>query len=158
MPIQKLILTCIVFASALLGSVLAADKPFAQADMDKLQEQIRTLDKELAIQREAFVTKLDDVEKRQTEITAQQANSLAAIANQTTSVGNYIANTSIAVTVLLVIAGLITFFNAKSKVVKEARIASAEWFRENAADLQTQIATLRLGAEKLTAQMQTQAN
>ena len=49
MPIQKLILTCIVFASALLGSVLAADKPFAQADMDKLQEQIRTLDKELAI-------------------------------------------------------------------------------------------------------------
>ena len=83
---------------------------------------------------------------------------MAAIANQTTSVGNYIANTSIAVTVLLVVADLITFFNAKSKVVKEARIASAEWFRENAAGLQTQIATLRIEAEKLTAQMQTQAN
>ena len=51
MPIQKLILICIVFASALLGSVLAADKPAAQADIDKLQEQVRTLDKELAIQR-----------------------------------------------------------------------------------------------------------
>ena len=78
MPIQKLIFIYIVFASALLGSVLAADKPSAQADMDKLQEQVRTLDKELAVQREAFVRKLDDVEKRQSEITAQQANSLAA--------------------------------------------------------------------------------
>jgi len=34
MPIQKLILLCIVFASALLGSVLAADKPAKQADVD----------------------------------------------------------------------------------------------------------------------------
>ena len=70
MPIQKLILICVVFVSALLGSVLAADKPFAQEDVDKLQEQIRMLDKELAVQREAFVRKLEDVEKRQTEITA----------------------------------------------------------------------------------------
>ena len=158
MPIQKLILTYIVLASALLGSVLAADKPATQADVEKLQEQVRTLDKELAVQREAFVRKLDDVEKRQSEITAQQANSLAAIANQTTSVGNYIANTSIVVTLLLVIAGLITFFNAKSKVVKEARLASADWFKENAVSLQVQIATLRTEAEKLIIQMQTQAS
>lgn len=64
MPIQKLIFICIVFASALLGSVFAADKPVAQADMDMLQDQVRTLDKELAVQREAFVRKLDDVAKR----------------------------------------------------------------------------------------------
>ena len=51
MPIQKLILTCIIFAATLPGSVLAADKPAAQADIDKLQEQVRTLNKELAIQR-----------------------------------------------------------------------------------------------------------
>lgn len=100
MPIQKIILICLVFASALFGSVLAADKPSTQADVDKLQEQVRTLDKELVVQREAFVRKLDDVEKRQSEITAQQANSLAVIANQTATVGNHITNTSILITVL----------------------------------------------------------
>ena len=41
MPTQKLILLCNVFASALLGSVLAADKPATQADVQKLQEQVR---------------------------------------------------------------------------------------------------------------------
>ena len=144
MPIQKLILICIVFASALLGSVLAADKPFAQADMDKLQEQIRTLDKELAVQREAFVRKLEDVEKRQTEITAQQANSLAAIANQTASVGNHIANTSILITVLVLGAGFITYFSAKGRAEKEAQEAAATWIEKNAARLNAEIEQLKL--------------
>ena len=143
MPIQKLILICIVFACALLGSVLAADKPSAQADMDKLQEQVRTLDKELAVQREAFVRKLDDVEKRQIEITAQQANSLAAIANQTTALGNYIAYTSAAITVIVFIAGIATYFSAKSKAEKEARVSSKQWFDQNAADLKQEIENLR---------------
>ena len=121
MPIQKLIFIYIVCASALFGSVLAADKPPAQSDVDKLQEQARTLDKELSVQREAFVRKLDDVEKRQIEITAQQANSLAAIANQTATVGNHIANTSILITVLVLGAGFITYFSAKGRAEKEAQ-------------------------------------
>ena len=96
--------------------MLAADKPVTQADMDRLQERVRTLVKELAVQREAFVRKLDDVEKRQNEITALQVNSLATITNQTTSIGNYIANTSVAVTGVLVVAGLITFFSRKVRL------------------------------------------
>ena len=96
--------------------MLAADKPVTQADMDRLQDRVRTLVKELAVQREAFVRKLDDVEKRQNEITALQVNSLATITNQTTSIGNYIANTSVAVTGVLVVAGLITFFSRKVRL------------------------------------------
>lgn len=157
MPIQKLILICIIFAATLLGSVLAADKPTAQVDIDKLQEQVRTLDKELAIQREAFVRKLDDVEKRQIEITAQQANSLAAIANQTTVLGNFIAYTSAAITVFVFIAGIATYFSAKSKAEKEARAASKKWFEENAEHLGNQIQTLRAEANKAASQIQTQA-
>ena len=156
MPIQKLILLCIVLALALLGSVLAADKPAAQADMDKLQEQVRTLDKELAVQREAFVRKLDDVEKRQIEITAQQANSLAAIANQTTALWNYIAYTSAAITVIVFIAGIATYFSAKSKAEKEARVASAKWFEENAVELKNQIDVLRAEAANAASQIKTQ--
>ena len=156
MPIQKLILICIIFAATLLGSVLAADKPTAQVDIDKLQEQVRTLDKELAIQREAFVRKLDDVEKRQIEITAQQANSLAAIANQTTALGNYIAYTSAAITVIVFIAGIATYFSAKSKAEKEARVASAKWFEENAVELKNQIEALRAEAANAASQIKTQ--
>ena len=96
--------------------MLAADKPLTQADIDRLQDRVRTLVKELAVQREAFVRKLDDVEKRQNEITALQVNSLATITNQTTSIGNYIANTSVAVTGVLVVAGLITFFSRKVRL------------------------------------------
>ena len=143
MPIQKLIFASLVFALALLGSVLAADKSATQADMDKLQEQVRTLDKELAVQREAFVRKLDDVEKRQNEITAQQANNLAAIANQTTSLGNYISYTSILITILVLGAGFITYFSAKSSAKEEAREASKQWFEEMAVELNEQIESLR---------------
>lgn len=146
MPIQKLILICIIFASTLLGSVLAAEKLAAQADIGKLQEQVRTLDKELAVQGEAFVRKLDGVEKRQNEITAQQANSLAALANQTTALGNYIAYTSAAITVFVFVAGIATYFSAKSKAEKEARVASKQWFDQNAAELKAEIEKLRADA------------
>ena len=99
-----------MFVLTLFGSALAADKPVAQADVDKLQEHVRTIDKDLAVQRETAVIKLEALEKRQNEITAQQANSLAAISNQTTTVGNHIAMTSILITVLVAGAGLITYF------------------------------------------------
>ena len=130
MSLQKLIVTSIFFALTLLSSVSAADKAAAQADVEKLQEQVRTLDKELAVQREAFIRKLDDVEKRQVEITAQQANSLSAIANQTTSLGNYIAYTSIAIAVFVFAAGFATYFSVKIKAVNEARVAVDEWLRQ----------------------------
>ena len=98
---KKLIVISIVMASALLGRALAADKPATQADLEKLQEQVRAIDKEFAVQKETAVIKLEALEKRQNDITAQQANSLAAIANQTTTVGNYIAITSMVITFLV---------------------------------------------------------
>ena len=85
---KSTILAAVLFVLTLFGSALAADKPAAQADVDKLQEQVRTIDKDLAVQKETAVIKLEALEKRQNEITAQQANSLAAISNQTTTVGN----------------------------------------------------------------------
>ena len=136
--------------------MLAADKPVTQADMLRLQDQVRTLDKELAVQREAFVRKVEDVEKRQTEIMAQQANSLAAISNQTTALGNYIAHTNAAITVSVFIAGIATYFSAKSKVEKEARVVSAKWFEENTVELKNQIEALRAEAANAASQIKTQ--
>ena len=136
--------------------MLAADKPVTQADMLRLQDQVRTLYKELAVQREAFVRKVEDVEKRQTEIMAQQANSLAAISNQTTALGNYIAHTNAAITVSVFIAGIATYFSAKSKVEKEARVVSAKWFEENTVELKNQIEALRAEAANAASQIKTQ--
>lgn len=165
MPIQKLILICIVFASALLGSVLAADKPATQADVEKLQEQVRTLDKELAVQREAFIRKLDDVDKRQTEITAKQAKdtaedskSLAVIANKTAMLGNLITMVSILITVLVFGAGYVTYLNATSRAKEEARTASAEWFKQNAEKLSLQIEALKGEATNASVKIKTHSD
>ena len=126
---KKLILTSITIASVLLGSALAADKPATQHDFEKLQEQVRAVDKDLAVQKEIANIKLEALEKRQNEITAQQANSLAAISNQTTTVGNYIAVTSFIVTLLVLGAGFITYFSATRKAKEEALEASKKWFK-----------------------------
>ncbi len=115
-----------MLAVATASPAIAANQNATQADFEKLQEQVRALDKELAVQREAFVRKLDDVEKRQTENTAKDTNSLTAISNQTTTLGNYISYTSAAITVFVFIAGFATYFSAKSKAEKEARSASKQ--------------------------------
>ena len=128
---------------SLLGIAFAAGKPATQADFNELQKQVQNIDKDLAVLKETKA----GLEKRQNEITAVQANSLAAIANQTTAVGNYISNTSIAITVLVLIAGLISYFNAANKAKEEARKASRIWFDENAIELKKQINELKAEAE-----------
>ena len=64
---------------SLLGIAFAADKPATQADFNELQKQVISIDKDLAVLKETKA----GLEKRQNEITAVQANSLAAIARVT---------------------------------------------------------------------------
>ena len=132
-----------IFFMTLCGSALAADNPAALADFDKLQEQVRSIDKDIAVLKEGTQKNFEALKDRQNEITTQQANSLSAIANQTTTVSNYIANTSIAIAVLLVIAGLATYIGVTKKVEEEARKASRRWFEENAAKLKDQFSLLQ---------------
>ena len=113
------------------------------------------LDKELAVQREAFVRKLDNVEKRQSEITAQQANSLTAISNRTATVGNFTAVAGVLITLFVFGAGFVTYLSATTKAEQEARSASENWFEQNAIKLRAEIETLRVEA---TAQINTSVN
>ena len=158
MPIFKVILNSIFLALVVSGSIFAADKPAVQADLEKLQEQVRTIDKDLSINKEVSSVKLDAQDKRLGDIalsTAQQANHLAAISNQTTTVGNYIAITSALITVLVLGAGFITYFSAATRAEKEARKASEGWFRENAAALQAEIQSLRIQKQNASAEIET---
>jgi tetratricopeptide (TPR) repeat protein len=157
MSIFKVILNIIFLALVVSGSAFAADQPAVRSDLEKLQEQIHTIDKDLSIYKEVSAAKLDSQDKRLGDIalnTAQQANHLAAISNQTTTVGNYIAITSALITILVLIAGFITYFSAVSKAEKEARNASALWFKQNAADLQKEFEKLRAEAQKVSAQIE----
>ena len=161
MPILKVILKSIFLALLVSGSIFAADKPATPADLEKLQEQIRIIDKDLIIQKEISVVRLDAQDKRLGDIaltTAQQANHLAAISNQTTTVGNYIGVTSVLITVFVFGAGFITYISAKSKAKDEARDASALWFKQNAADLQKEIEKLRAEAQKVSEQIESHGN
>ena len=148
MRVEKFMATIVLLAGLLngFGVALAADSAVAAADLDKLQEQVRVLDKDLALLKEISAVKLDAQDKRLSDIglaTAQHANHLSAISNQTTSVGNNIAWTSWGITLLLSIAGVVTYFNAASRVKAESR----EWFEKNASELRSEIAALRENAQ-----------
>ena len=137
---------------SLLGIAFAADKLPTQADFNELQKQVNSIDKELAVLKETKA----GLEKRQNEITAVQANSLAAIANQNTTVGNYIAATSILITLLVFGAGFITYLSATKKAKEEAREASKKWFDEEAMQLKSQVKKLQIEVETALAKIDTQ--
>jgi tetratricopeptide (TPR) repeat protein len=145
MRVEKIMATMVLLSAGLLngyGFALAADGVSTVADLDKLQEQFRVLDKELAVLKEISASKLDAQDKRISDIgfaTAQHANHLSAISNQTTAVGNYIAWTSGVITLLVLAAGFITYFSATRRVKEESR----EWFERNASELRNEIQVLR---------------
>ncbi len=114
------------------------------------------MDKDLAVLKETSSLKLDSQDKRLADIgltTAQHANHLAAVANQTTAVGNYISYTSILITILVLGAGFITYFSAKSKAESEARDAAEKWFNQRSIQLNADIEQLRTKVETASAQI-----
>lgn len=143
------IVAAFVLATGLLagfGSALAADGDATAANLDKLQEQFRVLDKDVSVLKEVSASKLDAQDKRISDIglaTAQQGNHLSAISNQTAAVGNYIAWTSGVITLFVFIAGFATYFSAKTRAEKEARDASANWFKEHSNELRMEIEKIR---------------
>jgi tetratricopeptide (TPR) repeat protein len=148
MRVGKIMVTMALLAGLLNGFNFAhaADSTATAADLDKLQEQFRVLDKDVALLKEISALKLDAQEKRISDIglaTAQHANHLSAISNQTTSVGNYIAWTSGVITLLVLAAGFITYFSATRRVKEESR----EWFEKNASALRNEIQALRKNAK-----------
>ena len=137
-----------VLLMSLLGIAFTADKPATQADFNELQKQVQSIDKDLAVLKETKA----GLEKRQNEITAVQANSLAAIANQTTMLGNLIATASILITLLVFGAGYFTFKGATRNAKEEAREASKNWFDQNATDVSAQIVGLKKRVEHVEAE------
>ena len=144
MHIEKIV-AAFVLATGLLtgfGSALAADGDATAANLDKLQEQFRVLDKDVSVLKEVSASKLDAQDKRISDIglaTAQQANHLSAISNQTTTVGSFIAVTSVVITVFVFVAGFVTYLSATRRVKEESR----EWFEKNTAKLHSEIEVLR---------------
>ncbi len=139
-----LIVVCLLHAVA-----FAADRTATSADLEKLHDQVRALDKDLSVLKETSASKLDAQDKRLSDIalaTAQHGNHLEAISNQTSLVGNYIAWTSAVITLLVFVAGFITYVSAKNRAEKEARDTAEQWFKQRAAVLTQEIEDLRLKA------------
>jgi tetratricopeptide (TPR) repeat protein len=150
---------CFVFAARLLflivisnSPALATDRPASASDLEKLQEQVRGLDKDVTVLKETASAKLDAQDKRISDLsisTAQQGNHLSAISTQTGTVANYIAITSIVITILVFSAGFITYVSATRKAKEEAR----RWFEEQAVSLREKIKTLEEQASKAADQI-----
>ena len=116
-------------------------------EVRQVQEQVRTLDKDVVILKEITDNRLDAQDKRIGDLglsIAQQANYMAAISNSTTLVGALI-------TLIALIAGFVVYFTARERAAAEARIVAKEeardaaqkLFEAEAASLQAQMSELR---------------
>jgi tetratricopeptide (TPR) repeat protein len=93
---------------------------------------------------------LDAQDKRIQDVglaTTQQSNYLAAIANETANVGNYIGVTSLLITIISIAAGFIAYFSAMRQAQDEAKKATAQWFKENTTELEGRIEALKKHTE-----------
>jgi tetratricopeptide (TPR) repeat protein len=148
------VLLCIALSAMPASIVIAADCAASAADIEKLQEQVRTMDKDMTVLKEIANTKLEAQNNRIADLgtaTTQQSNYLSAISVQTTAVSNKIAWFSVLITIFIFIAGVATYFNAASKARDEAR----KWFDEQALenkeyDLSRQMTELEVKVTKVT--------
>ena len=118
-----------------------------QADLEKLQEQVRALDKDNAV----LAAKIDAQNSRIADLglaAAQQSNHIAVASNQTSVVGNLISWTGVAISILVAVAGLITYFSATARAKAEANEAAQKWFDDKADSLTKQIADLEAQVQR----------
>jgi tetratricopeptide (TPR) repeat protein len=153
MRIEKMVAVFALWVGLLtgVGSAFGTGGDSAAANLEKLQEQVRVLDKDVLVLKEVSASKLDAQDKRISDIglaTAQQSNHLSAISNQTGMVGSQIGWTSVGVTVLVFVGGLFAFWSVTTRAEIEARAASTAWFKENAIALHKEIDQLREQAAK----------
>jgi tetratricopeptide (TPR) repeat protein len=100
---------------------------------------LRSVERDLVILKETNILRLDAQDKRIADINAATTQH----GNHTAAVGNYIAWTSVVITLIVFAAGLVTYFSATRRAQDEARKAAKRWFDENALDLKSQIEGLR---------------
>ncbi len=129
----------------LLSSAAIATASSTPNDIERIRDEMRAIDKTVAILEEGTKNKLDAQDKRIGDLglaTAQQANFMGAIANQTTNVGYLI-------TLILFIGGLAAYFTATRHAAKEAKETAKKWMEEHERDLRAQIDALKAGAQDL---------
>ncbi|MFW2455079.1 tetratricopeptide repeat protein, partial [Methyloversatilis discipulorum] len=130
----------------LLATVGAFAAPESSTDIRNTQTELRMLEKDVSTIKEHIAIRLDAQDKRVGDlgqITAQQANHIAAVATQTTFLGYLI-------TFVAFVAGLVTYLSATRRAKTEAEAASRHWFDRNAKSLLKRIEELE--SEVLRAQ------
>ena len=112
----------------LLATAGAFAAPESSTDIRNTQAELRMLEKDVSTIKEHIAIRLDAQDKRVGDlgqITAQQANHIAAVATQTTYLGYLI-------TLVAFVAGLVTYLSATRRAKTEAEVASKQWFEEKA--------------------------
>ncbi|MGL4504223.1 MAG: hypothetical protein ACRCUF_00660, partial [Aeromonas sobria] len=122
----------------LLATAGAFAAPESSTDIRNTQAELRMLEKDVSTIKEHIAIRLDAQDKRVGDlgqITAQQANHIAAVATQTTYLGYLI-------TFVAFVAGLVTYLSATRRAKAEAEAASKQWFEEKANSLLKRIEEL----------------
>jgi tetratricopeptide (TPR) repeat protein len=120
---------------------------------DQVREKIHGLNNDVSTLKEITGNRLDAQDKRIEDLgisTAQQASYMGGISNLSSLVG--LGITAI-IAIIAFIAGLAVYFTATTRAASEAKDAAQKWFKDNSADIGTQIASLNEDARILRLQL-----
>lgn len=144
---------CLTFAAYTAGAAtpeLSATKTeLAQTvvDLSKALERVQKLENELAIHQGTLQIRLDANDKR-----------VADFGSLATMQGTHTTWVGVGITVIVAIAGLMTYLNATARAQSEARAAAQEWFNEKAEYLQKRMDELETNANAASANIETHQN
>jgi hypothetical protein len=131
-------LAALTVAIALEVNATPAVPTVTQADFEKLQDQVRALDKDhalMAARIEGQNNRIGDLSLSATQL----GNHIAAASNHTATMGSFFGLLGIFIPVLLIVAGLLTYRKAKS----DAKDMAKECIEAHTQDLTAKIADLQ---------------
>jgi tetratricopeptide (TPR) repeat protein len=142
-------------------AVRAAEPPPAHEPLVQLQQRIDALEK--ALQEQKNTT---EILQNKLQLTSATIDSrmyefgviTTMLANKTTWIGILVAMTGVLITILVGVAGFITYNNAQDKAKKEARSAAKKWFGAKTQDLEREIEQLLFKAEAAQQSIASQAD
>ena len=122
--IARKILLFIALCFAVLTSFAASNQPAKQTDIQQLQQQFQTLDKDVAAFKAGTDSRLTALGDRFSDLSSRSGNHLAAISNLTAYLSTFIG-------LVALVAGFATYFNSKQRAAEVAEETAKKWFEEN---------------------------
>jgi tetratricopeptide (TPR) repeat protein len=141
--LKRYICSLLLLCAAGVACAAEAGRPAGEVELAQTSERIQKLESELAVAQHKMQISLDASNKRLDDTAAQLATQATMQGTHTTWVGNIVAMFSVGITLIVALAGVVTYFNATARAEREANRAAEIWFDNKGKQLTDRIEALR---------------